>query len=702
VTVHDAGEGGGVAFLSMELLGGCSLDEAIHDANGAGRRMPVAGRCARRGTSPVRPVCPRAGIVHRDVKPSNIRLVPDGRAILLDFGLAQNPDWDAHGDGTVPRHSYYAAPSKSIRRWAQSTSSPMFTRSATLYECVTGRAPFAGDSTRQIFHQILSKEATAPRRLLPEISRDLETVILKAMAKERERRYANASEFADDLDALLAMRPVKARPLHAAERLGRFVRRRPAVAVSAALALLLLVVVPWVFAVMRGRSLATILQLSDMVKVRELEQEAETLWPRRAEKVAAMEQWLTEARDMLPRMAMHRSRLEQFRAAGAPERGSQEVRWQISALTELLAELERLPASIEDVDARRTVALAVDRETVVEKKEAWQEAVFDIGVREGYGGLQIRPQPGLVPLGPDPESGLWEFLVWETGDAPERDPENGRFRVTDSTGIVLVLLPGGSTRIGSQDARPGEEYYDPASTPLEPLTEVRLDPFFLSKYEMTQGQWMRLMGTNPNDLFAMAGDTYASRILAKHVDSSRPLAHPVEYVTQQACADALARIGLELPTDAQWEYAARGGTTTIWWFGDDKGGLEEAGNISDLSSQALGSDFGGAKFEGWDDGYTFSAPVGHYAPNPFGLHDVQGNVWEWCRERFFSPCTLRPGDGERTLPEGVSLTTNAIARGGGYASSPKETRSAVSADLSREFAGARNGLRPARHLDVER
>ncbi len=712
VSVHDAGEENGIAFLAMELLAGRGLDELIPGADAAGPRISVAEAVrAAQDVARALQCAHTAGIVHRDVKPSNIRIVPDGRAVLLDFGLAQGDDWRSLTEtGQFRGTPHYAAPEQiEASLGPVDERSDIYSLGATLYECVTGRAPFPGRSTRELFHQILSRDATAPRRLQPEISRDLETVILKAMARERAHRYASAAEFADDLDALLQMRPVRARPLNPVAKLLRFARRRPAVTSTVALALLILFGLPTVYAVVerRGRirdvrRLEEILRLSDMVLVRELEQRAAKLWPRRQENVAAMEQWLVEARDMLLRVETHRSRLDLLRSMGTAEDMSREIRWQLETLTELVARLDQLPSSVADVEARLAVALAVDRETVEERRAEWQEAAYDIAVREAYCGLEIYPQPGLVPLGPDPRSGLWEFLVLESGDPPERDSGDGNFRITDSTGIVLVLMPGGATRIGSQRASPDEEYYDPASTPMEPLLEVRLDPFFLSKYEMTQGQWLRVMGTNPSNLLAIMGDTFASRLLATFVDESRPLAHPVDYVDLQACVEALGRMGMEVPTDAQWEYGARGGTTTVWWFGGEKEGLSEVANIAERATQKPGADMGGVVYENWNDGFTFTAPVGQFAPNPFGLHDVYGNVWEWCREHFFFPYALRDGDGERSPAPGATLTRNGIGRGGGYSSRASETRSAVGMDISREYVGARIGLRPARRLDVKR
>src|SRR5690606_29994467 len=111
------------------------------------------------------------------------------------------------------------------------------------------------------------------------------------------------------------------------------------------------------------------------------------------------------------------------------------------------------------------------------------------------------------------------------------------------TGLVFVLIPDGAFRMGG----PGEDE--------GPEHEVALAPFFLSKYEMTSGQWLRFTGANP------------SAHLGEKVDLGFTLRHPVEQVSWDECDRVLRRMGLVLPTEARWEYAARAGTTTPWSSG---------------------------------------------------------------------------------------------------------------------------------------
>jgi formylglycine-generating enzyme required for sulfatase activity/tetratricopeptide (TPR) repeat protein len=209
--VYAAGEEAGVRWLAMELIPGLGLDQVLRDSG------PVApARAVRWASSLARALAcaHEAGVIHRDVKPSNVRIAPDDRALLVDFGLARLADASTLSvTGSFHGTPCYASPEQiesSVREVDARTD--VYSLGATLYECITGRAPFQGETSAQLFHEILTREPVPPRRLDPSISRDLETVVLHAMEKDPDRRYASAAAFADDLDALLEMRPIRARP----------------------------------------------------------------------------------------------------------------------------------------------------------------------------------------------------------------------------------------------------------------------------------------------------------------------------------------------------------------------------------------------------------------------------------------------------------------------------------------------------------
>ena len=151
--------------------------------------------------------------------------------------------------------------------------------------------------------------------------------------------------------------------------------------------------------------------------------------------------------------------------------------------------------------------------------------------------------------------------------------------------------------------------------------------------------------------------------------------------------ELLPRFGLALPAEAQWEHAARAGATTPWWTGIAMESLEGAANLADLSFEWLFEEV--RQVEDWlDDGHGIHAPVGTYRANAFGLHDVAGNAWEWCRDEVAIVAQ----------PEAVG-DTHRIARGGAYDVSALGVRSAYRAICPPDSAGDSRRVRPAMAID---
>jgi WD40 repeat protein/tRNA A-37 threonylcarbamoyl transferase component Bud32 len=253
VQIYEVGEQDGRPYFSLEFLDGGSLAQQIagtpQPPRGAAELVEILARAVQEAHG--------RGIVHRDLTPGNVLLTSNGMPKITDFGLAKRLDSEP-GAAALPGRTQsgailgtpsYMAPEQAAGNIkAIGPATDVYALGAILYELLTGRPPFRGETTLDTLQQVLTTEPVPPTRLQPKVPRDLETVCLKCLQKPPRKRYASALELADDLHRFLAGRPILARPIGAWERGLKWVRRRPAAAALVAvsfLAVLSLVVVSW-------------------------------------------------------------------------------------------------------------------------------------------------------------------------------------------------------------------------------------------------------------------------------------------------------------------------------------------------------------------------------------------------------------------------------------------------------------------------
>ena len=187
-------------------------------------------------------------ILHRDLKPSNVLLDEAGEPYVTDFGLAKRIDGEPEPGGVTLTGAVMGTPAYMPPEQARgqtkalTTAADVYSLGATLYETITGRPPFLGDSPADILRRVLDEEPPRPQSLSPWVDRDLETICLKCLDKEIGRRYSSAEALAEDLENWLAGRPIAARPSGGFERLRKWARRRPDIAALASTVLLVVVV----------------------------------------------------------------------------------------------------------------------------------------------------------------------------------------------------------------------------------------------------------------------------------------------------------------------------------------------------------------------------------------------------------------------------------------------------------------------------
>ena len=237
------------------------------------------------------------------------------------------------------------------------------------------------------------------------------------------------------------------------------------------------------------------------------------------------------------------------------------------------------------------------------------------------------------------------LVLLSFGSAPGQDPDtlltvsipNGEF-------MQFAWIEPGNFLMGTED----EDL--PNGADEIPAHEVTISTgFYMSIFEITQGQWRAVMETNPWKF---------ERYTIDHIHS------PASHISWEDVQEFIAVLNefeggsvYRLPTEAEWEYAARGFTSSLWFFGD-------APNALQLYAWYWSN--------AWDRGQSFAHLVGSKLPNPFGLYDMHGNVWEWVQD-WYGPYSATA----KTDPEGPAEGTRKVLRGGGFVSPFYEARSGI-------------------------
>lgn len=749
------------------------------------------------------------GVIHRDIKPSNVLVAASDRGpvpVVIDFGIAKaigssplSESLAQTGATIVGTPSYMSPEQAEFGSLDVDTRTDVYSLGALLYELIADHPPFDPERLRSAglreMLRILAEEdpptpsarfaaaATAGRPRIRSELRELDAIVMKAIARDRSLRYASAADLARDVERHLRDEPVEARSPSLGYVAAKFVRRnRLAVAAAATVATTLVVatIVSVLSAREAGRQgalanahLRDVLELSLIEQLDQLENEADRdLWPAINDRIAAIEAWLQRAeaarashdglaaklraleakalpaseadqqrdreqhpdwpklvameaeiasttdpdrrrglQELLPVLRAAVSARETWTFAddaGAGMNGEQQ-RWRHRHLRTLVARLQRFVdgppvaegtlgiwgPTLPEVRRRRDLVRDWRTRSLVEAaaQAAWQEATAYAARPDGPYRLSLAPVEGLVPLGVDPRTGLLEFWHVPSGERPLPNPDwygtgeepppgeefglASRWLVEAGTGMVFVLIPGATFAMGAE--RTGATNVDADARADEaPVRSVTLGPYFLSKYELTQAQWRRLAGNNP----AFYRDDPGLRVGPTN---------PVEQVSWMACRDFLRRWGLELPTEAQWENACRGGTATPWWSGADATSLRGVANLADREYERAG---GHGPFVAWDDGWAVHAPVGSFRANAFGLHDMHGNVQEWCRDMFQGAEGKRHRPGDGLMPERVDGKYRSY-RGGSFDGTGTTVRSARAAGASAEIRTFGLGCRAA-------
>jgi len=235
-----------------------------------------------------------------------------------------------------------------------------------------------------------------------------------------------------------------------------------------------------------------------------------------------------------------------------------------------------------------------------------------------------------------------------------------------AAGIEFVKIPSGVFMMGSAEGAAGEGLHRVTLT----------QPFYLAKYEVTQEQWQSVMGNNP------------SRYKGPR--------HPVEQVSWNEAIAFIAQLNSQgdsftyrLPTEAEWEYAARGGSVTTYIWGNDP---NQACRYANVGDQTAAEKYPGAELIACRDGYADSAPVGSFQPNNRGLYDMTGNVAEWCQDWFDEKYYANSPNSD---PQGAASGNTRVVRGGSFGQNTSWLRSTARWQANPDVSVSNVGFRVA-------
>jgi serine/threonine protein kinase/formylglycine-generating enzyme required for sulfatase activity len=674
-----------------------------------------------------------AGVIHRDLKPGNIMVTTEGEPVVLDFGLAKDisgveATLTQHGD-LMGTPAYMSPEQIAAHRITLDRRTDVYSLGVTLFECLTLQRPFDAPTREGLYQAILTRAVPDPRTLNRAIPTDLRVVLETALDKDRERRYATALDFAEDLRHVRSFEPITARPAGPLTKLARWCRRSPALAASlfglfAALtaglvgAAILLDQKDGALSEANAEREAKVIALNDferlavVSRLKALEAEREAVWPLTEENHLRRKEWLSRAEKLateLPQLeavlARMRSSEEAMEAvdlaaetrnatnaghvdltfgALAPPSEAEESqptsrppprRWRFAdaglqfkhdVLSSFVDDLRSFASSNrfhrklvgmrrQDGESDRFLALMNG-----EHRPLWNEAVASIRDTAAcplYNGLRIRPQFGLVPIGRNPQSGLWEFMdlgtcADMTTSIPARRSDGG-LHYNAEHGVVFVLLPGRTFRVDSKPPRLAEyrapndngssmrlriPWFD--SRPSF-FVEVSIDPFLLSKFELTRPQWGRIIGQSYRVGSISPRGTALLCWIDDH-DDYKPVSH-----SSWHAATAWTRVAaMNLPSIDQFRYAQHPGTRlpSLAELNIRHGIIRAAWVLS----RHFGSDNVKSR--------NVRLP-GSSTPNGFGVFDLYGNVAEWCSDA--PRCHVH----EQDMPPNAGIPLYCIAMG---------------------------------------
>ncbi|MFO0999441.1 MAG: bifunctional serine/threonine-protein kinase/formylglycine-generating enzyme family protein [Planctomycetaceae bacterium] len=659
MTIYAVGEDQGMPYLVMPVLKGETLDDRLR------RESRLSADETRRIGEEIAAGLAAAhshGLIHRDIKPSNIWLEgTQGRVRILDFGLARpaNDDQKVTHSGAVLGTPAYMAPEQAAGA-AATPRSDLFSLGAVLYRMTTGVQPFAGPNIMATLSNLANKQPEPPRKICPEVPESLSELILRLIAKPPEDRPESAAIVVESLQPTLetvvphftfSPSPVRSRKKPA----GRPSVDQPLNKVASSTR------PPRTFRKGLAAGFAGFLVLMSIIVYRIQTDKGVLIVSIDDEQVAAK---LTKGGLEIEDAKTGRTwtiKPDQPESVSSGE-------YKISPPDGLLLYVT------DDTGTEFTTAeFKIKRGDQITVRVTREEPEGSVVVNPEWNGWpKDAPAPAIAPFDAAQAKRHQEEWAKHLGVPVE---------YTNSIGMKFVLIPPGEFLMGSTSAEiedlltqiaDAESVRDRLQMESPQHRVVLTKAFYLGVHEVTQAQFAGVMGNNPS----FHSSTGGGKDLVLQIDTS---AYPVEQVSWNDTTEFCRRLSLQenvvpatsepnrdsttpngsgywLPTEAEWEFACRAGTTTWFWNGNE---IENLKTI-DLFGPTTGQ-------------------VGQLKANPFGVHDLHGNVCEFVHD-CWDPDSYKKHSGEPAIdpiggvPEAHVLT---LYRGSHWSGCDESARSAA-------------------------
>jgi formylglycine-generating enzyme required for sulfatase activity len=717
--VYDVGEIDGTPYLTMAYIKGRTL------AQMAGRPYPPpqAAGIARKIALALAEAH-RRGVLHRDLKPANVMIDRRGEPIVMDFGLARRGGVDdprLTRSGTMLGTPAYMPPEQVLGDLdALGPACDVYGVGVILYELLCGRPPFQG-ATPAVLRQVLGTAPPLPSQVNPDIDPRLEAICLKAMAKDPGERHASMDELAADLTDYLRTAMRGGAPL------ARTSGRRDSRLWQAGMGLAALVcAAPLVFLGMTrldhasdGRPVAAAGSAPTAPGAKPppattKSAKKKAVSPPAGKPTAKL---FVSARQAVTLRPGQRETLA-IRVKREGCKGA--VRLSVSGLPDSVAcndvvlDADKSHAHVELIAAGDAVPASAQARIIASlgDLQATTQATVTVALKEA-------PAAGKPPSGNPAGGGTAEKREPAVADAPAgAKPAVGeRQEFTNSVGMKLVRIPAGEFRMGSDESPavlrrwfgelPNDLNFSTADEQPQHLVKIT-HSFDLGAYEVTRAQFARFVddqgyytdaerdgyggwGWDLSQRGIVQSPMFTWRFTGFLQDDDHPVVN-VSWNDAQAFCDWLSakeQKKYRLPTEAEWEYACRGGTTTRFYSGGEPRSLVTIANVADATA---GLAFAARFTVAANDGFAFTAPVGSFRPNPFGLYDMLGNVWEWCNDWYGARYYLKSPEDD---PPGAAVGLTCVARGGSFADPPVYDRCSKRGSLDPVSRYCAHGFRVA-------